>query len=241
MSARRRTGSDRDGDTDARARFLRARANRGGPLYSDATLEVLRAIRLSGVGSFESTAARTGQEKAQASVYIMLLATSEYITSLKFDQADGWVLTADGYDFEREQVQEQVARVGAAPALTAALERFEQINGWVVGAISQWQLTTLSGSPEHLWDPEPAIADLAVAEPVLPDLLAPVIALLPRFGRYPTQFSAALDRARRGETEWIAGIGRLSCHTVWAELHEDLLSSLGRHRNEDSVTPQESV
>ncbi|MGM7666715.1 hypothetical protein [Microbacterium sp. A93] len=53
---------------------------------------------------------------------------------------------------------------------------------------------------------------------------------LPRFTRYPRQFAAAVQKARASEDRWVAGVGILSCHTVWAELHQDLLASLGRAR-----------
>jgi len=65
-------------------------------------------------------------------------------------------------------------------------------------------------------------------------LLGELADSLPRFGDYQEKFSAALARARAGQVQWVAGVGLLSCHTVWMQLHEDLLSTLGISRAAES-------
>jgi len=55
---------------------------------------------------------------------------------------------------------------------------------------------------------------------------------LSRFGGYPDRFRAALERVDRGQRNWVDGSRIDSCHTVWFELHEDLLSTLGLERGE---------
>jgi hypothetical protein len=49
---------------------------------------------------------------------------------------------------------------------------------------------------------------------------------LPRFGRYRARLTEALDRATAGELAYVAD-STASYHVVWAELHEDLLATLG--------------
>lgn len=60
------------------------------------------------------------------------------------------------------------------------------------------------------------------ALPVCHDLEA----ALPRFGRYRSRLTHALDRARAGELAYVTDT-TTAYHTVWAELHEDLLATLG--------------
>jgi hypothetical protein len=55
---------------------------------------------------------------------------------------------------------------------------------------------------------------------------------LTRFAGYPDRFSAALERVDHGQRNWVDGSRIDSCHTVWFELHEDLLSTLGLERGE---------
>ncbi|WP_198165297.1 hypothetical protein [Nocardia fusca] len=51
-------------------------------------------------------------------------------------------------------------------------------------------------------------------------------AALPRFRRYGLRLADALARARAGEPDYVA-TDTSSYHTVWFQLHEDLLVTLG--------------
>ncbi|WP_433135864.1 hypothetical protein ACQPZ8_27025 [Actinomadura nitritigenes] len=55
---------------------------------------------------------------------------------------------------------------------------------------------------------------------------ADLSAALPRFGRYRVRLTAALDRARSGALEHLTD-STTSYHTVWFQLHEDLLATPG--------------
>ena len=48
-----------------------------------------------------------------------------------------------------------------------------------------------------------------------------------RFSGYADRFAAALARVDQGQRRWVDEPRIDSCHTVWFELHEDLLASLG--------------
>ena len=41
---------------------------------------------------------------------------------------------------------------------------------------------------------------------------------------------AVHDRFRAGDPSWVDRTGADSCHTVWFELHEDLIATLGLRR-----------
>jgi len=72
------------------------------------------------------------------------------------------------------------------------------------------------------------------------DAIRPVVAdlaeALDRYGRYAPRFAAALARLEAGELEWFTKPLIDSYHTVWFELHEDLLSTLGLERSKEDVT-----
>jgi hypothetical protein len=55
---------------------------------------------------------------------------------------------------------------------------------------------------------------------------AALSAALPRFGRYRLRLADALARARGGALEHVTD-STASYHTVWFQLHEDLLATLG--------------
>jgi hypothetical protein len=59
---------------------------------------------------------------------------------------------------------------------------------------------------------------------------ADLAAVMPRFQRYRDRLTYALTRARAGELDYVTD--RLdSYHTVWFQLHEDLLVTLGIPRH----------
>ena len=64
----------------------------------------------------------------------------------------------------------------------------------------------------------------------LGDLEKRLVDVLNRFAGYQARFASAIDRVRAGNLKWVTGVGIDSCHTVWMELHEDLLATLGLQR-----------
>ena len=56
---------------------------------------------------------------------------------------------------------------------------------------------------------------------------------LARYGHYGPRLQNALDRVRAGELDWFTKPMVASYHTVWFELHEDLLATLGIERGSE--------
>ena len=56
--------------------------------------------------------------------------------------------------------------------------------------------------------------------------------LEPRLGEYTRRLEAAYDKVLAGDNDFVSGARVDSYHTVWFELHEDLLRMLGREREE---------
>ena len=54
-----------------------------------------------------------------------------------------------------------------------------------------------------------------------------------RFDGYARRLRAALTRVDEGEQEWFTSPRIDSYHTVWMQLHEDLLLALGRAREDE--------
>ena len=59
---------------------------------------------------------------------------------------------------------------------------------------------------------------------------------LTRFSNYPFRFGIALDKVLAGELDWLTKPIMPSYHTVWFELHEDLLATLGIDRASESTS-----
>jgi hypothetical protein len=56
---------------------------------------------------------------------------------------------------------------------------------------------------------------------------------VPRFEPYPPRLRAAIVRVDEGDHDWFTSPRIDSYHTVWMQLHEDLLLALGRRREDE--------
>lgn len=203
---------------------------------SEPSLLVLLAVRLSGVATTEQVLDRTLLPEAVVGRELGRAASVGEVEDLDLGLGGGVVLTESGRLRLAELLAAELSSAGAREIAAEVLDSFEAgINTSLVGALSHWQLAdgALSAGRSTTGDAAPPAELLETLDELggaLRELLRPLMELLPRFGRYPSQYRIALERARSGESRWIAGIGILSCHVVWAELHQDLLSTLGRLR-----------
>lgn len=129
------------------------------------------------------------------------------------------------------------ADLRADAGFVAAYEGFERINITLKQIITDWQTLDVGGT-KIANDHRDKAHDAAVidrlgglheqAEPILNRLAGK----LPRLRYYADKLLAALEAAEDGDPEWVSDIRRDSYHTVWFELHEELLRIMGREREE---------
>jgi hypothetical protein len=119
----------------------------------------------------------------------------------------------------------------------AAYDKFERINSELKQLITDWQTVDVGGQRvrnDHANKDYDArildrLGDLHERyQPVLKQLAQRV----PRLAVYGTKLQHALEQAEDGAVQWVADAKLESYHTVWFEMHEDLLRILGRQREE---------
>lgn len=119
----------------------------------------------------------------------------------------------------------------------AAFDAFERINRTLKQVITEWQTITIAGAsvPNDHSDEahDAAIIDrLGAIQEQLEPVLARLARHVPRLAIYGNKLLAALEAAEDGDVGWVSDIRKESYHTVWFELHEDLLRLAGRIREE---------
>lgn len=123
------------------------------------------------------------------------------------------------------------------PSFLAANDRFERINSELKALITDWQMMTIGGQ-RVLNDHSDTDHDARIIDRLgaLHERAQPVLADFercePRLGHNRRALGEALDRAEGGAIDWVSDARIPSYHTVWFELHEDLLRIAGRQRVE---------
>jgi hypothetical protein len=122
-------------------------------------------------------------------------------------------------------------------AFVAAYEGFERINRTLKQIITDWQTLDVGGAKvandhsDKAHD-EAVIDRLGALHEQAEPILARLSGGLPRLKYYAEKLLAALEASEDGGHEWVSDIRRDSYHTVWFELHEELLRIMGREREE---------
>jgi hypothetical protein len=129
------------------------------------------------------------------------------------------------------------ADLRANPQFKAGYDGFERINGALKQLITDWQTVTVGGEriPNDHGDKDydgkiiDRLGDLHERAEAVLDQLA---GALPRMRIYREKLLAALEKAEDGSVAWVSDAKIESYHTLWFELHEDLLRLMGREREE---------
>jgi hypothetical protein len=196
----------------------------------------LHAVRLLGFADARAIARRFGQDAEEVHEHLLDFEAFGWVTRSEFAGSGGWSLTEVGRGENRRRLAAELDATGARAVVVDVHARFEPLNARFLEAATRWQVRPLPGQPmasndhaDHRWDDRVLEALGSVGGHLAP-LEAELADELARFGGYAQRYQDAVLRAIRGERRWVDGVGIDSCHTVWMQLHEDLLATLGRER-----------
>ena len=204
---------------------------------SDTRLLVLHWLRLKGQASVAAIAESAAIATAEVESWLAQLAADGLVAHR--DVPEGWSLTPAGRAEHARLVGREIDAVGVRPAIEGAYERFRALNGAVLDACSRWQVREVAGVAVRNDHRDPdydarVVGDLAAlhsrVEPVCDDLAG----ALERYRPYGDQLSRAVAKVQAGERDWFTRPRLASYHTVWFELHEDLLTTLGLDRTAEA-------
>ncbi|MBV8980024.1 MAG: transcriptional regulator [Acidimicrobiia bacterium] len=150
-------------------------------------------------------------------------------------RVSGWTLTLAGRALHAELVAAELSAAACEADIEAAYREFLVLNPRLLTTASAWQLRQEDGQAvvnDHTDAAHDArvLGDLRALHEATVPLVVRLGSLLERFGRYGTRLSTAVERIEAGDRDWFTKPLIDSYHTVWFELHEDLLSTLGKER-----------
>ena len=121
-------------------------------------------------------------------------------------------------------------------AIAAAYHDFRSVNADFKAVVTDWQLQGgPTGKPNTHDDAGYDAAVLARLDDVHARVIPIIDAAarqLPRLKAYESKLLAALGKIKAGETAWLTRPLIDSYHTVWFELHEELIGAMGLTREE---------
>jgi pyruvate, orthophosphate dikinase len=190
-------------------------------------LALLQLARVKGLLSAEAASAALGMDGNEiAQAFEQFHAKGWLDTTTR-----GWRLTPAGRKVTAILVEEERAALDTA-ALAALYEEFCGINLELKATITAWQLRadgTLNDHSDKGYDHGVA-ARLNQVHVSADPIIRRIEQAAPRLMHYRRRLSHALDKIRQGETSYVARPILDSYHTVWFELHEDLIAINGLTR-----------
>ena len=203
---------------------------------SSPELLVLHGLRVKGMADAATVAERFGLDRELVDELLLDYEAYGWITHVVFANVDGWALTAAGRAENERCLAAELDQTGTRSEVVAAHAVFLALNSRFLNTITNWQIRPRPTDPlaanDHTdpgWD-QRVLDDLHGLGREFQPVCETLVVSLPRFAGYPERYVAALDKADRREQAWVAQPKIDSCHTVWMELHEDLLATLGLER-----------
>lgn len=193
-------------------------------------LAVLQGVRLKGRVSRTDLAATLGADPGDIGPVVERLAAADLLVEGATLQ-----ITRTGSDRLATLLAEEREGIDAG-AMSAAYRDFRAVNADLKRLVTDWQLKGgPDGVPNAHDDAEYDAAVLArlddVHARVMP-IIEAAAAQLPRLNAYAAKLAAALGKLKAGDTAWLTRPLIDSYHTVWFELHEELIVAVGLTREE---------
>lgn len=200
-------------------------------------IRLLQALRLKGRAQVDVLAAATGlaPDRTAAAVDGLVAAGHAEAAGVRLK------LTPSGRAELNALLAEERATVDGA-AITGLYHEFDEHNTALKVLMTRWQLKDGSTPNDHT-DPAydaAVIADLVALDARFRPLLDRFVAQAGRLAHYPPRFDRALSMLQAGDASWFARPLADSYHTVWFELHEELIGLAGLTRADEAAAGRAS-
>lgn len=200
-------------------------------------LLVLHTLRLAGVAEIDVLRSRLSVDTANLREQLDAFRAESLVTH-HGGTLPGWALTVAGRGRGEALLAAELDERGARSSIEDGYARFVELNGSVLEVCADWQIVAGTdpmalndhgdpGYDRHVLDRLGTLHFRAIG------VLAAMSRSLDRFGGYESRLGNALASARDGGVDWVTKPVIDSYHSVWFELHEDLLATLGRHRGDE--------
>jgi hypothetical protein len=205
---------------------------------TDPAVSVLLTLRLKSFVDAEVVAHASRLPEGVVDELLARLA-DDGLVSFRDGRLQGWSLTTAGRIEGERRLAAELDRAGCRTLVRDAYTSFVALNARFLTACTRWQLRSEDGLQlvnEHL-DPEydaAVIAELDEIDDAVQPICHALAAAMERFAYYNGRFAVARVRVHAGEHDWFTAPMVDSYHSVWFELHENLLATLNLQRSTEA-------
>ncbi len=201
---------------------------------SEPTLLTLHALRLKGFIDSAEVAEIASVDQSVVDGELAKFVESGHVV-YRDGRVSGWSLTPEGRVYGEQLLAGELDDAGVRDEVADGYQRFLGCNQDFLSICTDWQVRTVDGEQQLNDHDDPdydasVIAALGAIDEQVQPIVAHLAAQLDRFGSYGDRFTDRLTRVNNGETDWFTKPMIDSYHTVWFELHENLLATLGIER-----------
>lgn len=192
-------------------------------------LTVLQGVRLKGRIGEVDLVATLGEDSVDVAATVAQLTTAGLLVHNKTLR-----LSPEGRERLNVLLAEERSGIDQS-VLAKSYDDFRTVNNTFKALVSDWQIRDGQPNPHDDADYDAGVLGRldGVHEQVLP-IIAVVTTLVPRLSSYGQKLDAALAKVKAGDTIWLARPIIDSYHTVWFELHEELIAASGLTREEEA-------
>jgi hypothetical protein len=191
-------------------------------------LLVLHTLRCVGFVGLAHAAEAAGLCESDVESELIDLAVVGLVTRVA-GEFGGWGLTEVGRVVDGERIADELVAIGARPVVMEAYEEFVVLNPELLDLCAAWQIRPVEGGANDHTDAayDTRVLDLLTGfHQRAETACAQLFATMPRFARYQVRLTHALTQAKAGSRVHVTDSTQ-SYHTIWFQLHEDLLTTLG--------------
>jgi pyruvate, orthophosphate dikinase len=199
------------------------------------TNDLLTCLRIKGFGKVEVIQEATGSPNGEVEALLAGLVEQQLAEGTKV----GFRLTAAGKT-RADQALEQERATVAQPLIEHEYERFIPINSAFKDLITRWQMRTIDGRQvrndhtDAAYD-QTVLDELSRVHHDVSGVIDDIARLVPRAGAYRVRLGRALEKIKANDLRYVTAPDRDSYHTVWFELHQDLIGLIGTTRQKEAA------
>lgn len=195
---------------------------------------MLHTLRLKGIAEPEAIVRDTALDADVVTTELDDLQEADLIR-VRRGRISGFALTPEGKALGARMLADELAETGLRSVIDGAYREFLGFNDQLLAVCTAWQLRPVDGESQINDHSDPAYdrevhARLEALHAKVVPVLETLCDALDRFVGHRQRLQTALGHVLAGEHAWFTKPMFPSYHSVWFELHEDLLATLGTER-----------